>query len=155
MSDGPLPRYRSLVSDGLLESGRKMLEQEGLLQFSPHLVHASDFSYAGLEDVNFTHVLIWGVFTDVPPGLVEAALRGLPRVLTKETVALATFGMSTEHRADYRHIRFMQPFTFYERIAAETGLEVELVQGFSHRHPKGHSLLKIRLAGPCRSSLAG
>lgn len=133
------------ISDRLLQSAKETVEIEGLSEKSPHLLQVTDFSYSGLEGHTFSHILFFGVFTDLPPESIELAIAGLPRLMTEESVVLATFGLSDNHTADYRHIRFRQPIDFYEDLAVKSGLQIELVPGFSHRHPKGHSLLRMSL----------
>ncbi len=142
------------LSGGMLNSGREILESDGLLDRRPNLIHTSNFSFDRLAGVEFTHVMFWGVFTDVPPESVAEAIHGLPELLTEGSIVIATFGLSDKHRSDYRQIRFMQPYDFYERLAVESQLDLELVSGFSHRHPKGHSLLRMRLAERANSGIA-
>jgi cyclopropane fatty-acyl-phospholipid synthase-like methyltransferase len=132
------------IAERLLDAGRGYLEQEGLSHKVPHLLHVRDFKFQELAGQKFDFVLIFGVFTDVPPNAVRECFSGLPGLMHAKSVGLATFGLSDQIKSDFRAIRFRQPFAFYEELAQMHGLDVELVRDFSFRHPKAHSLLRFR-----------
>ena len=137
------------IAEDLLEAGRRSLENAGLDSKSPHLLQVKDFKFAELEGEQFDYLLIFGVFTDVPPESIDECFQHMPQLLTERGAALVTFGRSQELRSDHRMIRFQQPLEFYTDLGTRSGLAVEVVDGFSFRHPKGHSLLLVK-RGPSR-----
>jgi hypothetical protein len=132
------------IAERLLDEGRGYVESDGLSGKSPHLIHVRDFKFQELAGLKFDFVLIFGVFTDVPPNAIRECVSGLPGLMHKKSVGLGTFGLSDQIESDFRRIRFRQPFAFYGKLAHAHALDVELVPGFSFRHPKAHSLLRFR-----------
>jgi SAM-dependent methyltransferase len=132
------------IAERLLDAGRSCIKEDGLSHKAPHLLHVHDFNFRELAGRKFDFVLIFGVFTDVPPNAVRECFSGLLELMHGKSVGLATFGLSDRFNSDFRAIRFRQPFAFYEELAQMHGLDVELVRNFSFRHPKAHSLLRLR-----------
>ena len=131
------------LSEGLLEAGQQLITDEGLSGQAPNLVHTTDFRFDELAGQQFDYALAFGVFTDSTVQGIRECFAHIGPLLGPSSIFLATFGLSSELRSDPVNIRFMQPFSFFEEAASAAGLRAELAPGFSHRHPKGHSLIRV------------
>jgi SAM-dependent methyltransferase len=134
------------LSPVLLRAGRRVVREEGLHHKRPHLLLARDFSFKELHGRRFEYVQAFGVFTDIPVEYVEACLGGIRTVLAPGGVFYATFAAAPIYRPDHAGKAFAYPARALAELGRKWELQVEVVDGFSRTHPKGHSLLRVRPA---------
>jgi SAM-dependent methyltransferase len=143
------------ISSELLKAGRQFIDEEGLTAKGPHLHRVRDFRFQALAGQKFDFIQAFGVFTDIPKGLVDECFAHLPALMNSHSVFYATFANSPAYRPNPAAKSFWYPWPMLKEMAESHGLVVNLVDNFSATHPKGHSMIAVRPPGSSPSTDSG
>lgn len=132
------------ISFEWLEAGRKLLSERGLESKRPTLRGIADLSFDWAEGRTFDFVIALKVLNHMPLEDVEAFLRNARKVMTAESVLIASFIDGAV--ADPRGGRFHHRREALEALAETHGYRTEIVAGFckgcrlerADRIPSGH-----------------
>jgi hypothetical protein len=119
--------------------------QDGLADKAPRIYRVRDFRFREVAGQKFDFVQAFGVFTDIPKGLVDECLANLPGLLAPNGVFYATFANSPVYRPYPAAKSFWYPWPMLKEMAEARGFTANLDASFNTLHPKGHALIELRL----------
>lgn len=132
------------ISPELLKAAHRFLAQDSLADKSPRLNLVKDFRFREVAGQKFDFIQAFGVFTDIPKGLVGECLSNLAGLMAPGGVFYATFAHSPVYRPNPAAKSFWYPGPMLKEMAEARGFTANLVPSFNTIHPKGHSLIELR-----------
>jgi SAM-dependent methyltransferase len=128
------------ISEGVIEAGRRLLADEGLLDKRPRLIAntAGDFRFKMFTDETFDFLLAQSVFTHLKEEHLEECFQNIGRLMRPGSRFYFTF-YSGEASARSGPKSFQFPFSFFEKIAKENGFEL-VDRSKDYPHPRGQKM---------------
>lgn len=128
------------ISEGVIEAGKKLLVDEGLVEKRPRLLAntAGDLRFAMFKDETFDFLLAQSVFTHLMEGHIEECFAHIGRVMGPDSRFYFTFYTGeASPRSGPKSFQF--PLSFFERVADENRFEL-VDRSLDYRHPRGQRM---------------
>lgn len=125
------------ISPEILLAAQDTLAEQGLVAKRPYLMIVNDMSLKALPDDHFDVVHAHSVFSHTPIEIVEAALKGVRRVIRKDGFFDLTYNKSADGRY-WGTLRedYFYPLEMLVRLAGEHGFAAEEMEGWVHPQSK-------------------
>jgi SAM-dependent methyltransferase len=132
------------ISEGVIEAGKQLLVDEGLVEKRPRLLAntAGDLRFAMFTDETFDFLLAQSVFTHLKEEHIEECFQNIGRVMGGDSRFYFTF-YSGEAAPRSGPKSFQFPFSFFEKVAKENGFELT-ERSQDYPHPRGQRMAYAR-----------
>jgi SAM-dependent methyltransferase len=130
------------ISPKAIEAAHRLVETEGLATKDPTLVLSrnKDLKFGEFEGERFDYLLAQSVFTHLKPEHIRECFEHIERVMAPGASFYFTFKKAD--RFEQRAIKgFSYPFGFFQRLAADTDLEIE-DHSAEYPHPRGQRMVR-------------
>ncbi len=132
------------LSEGVLEAGRALLVEEGLVDKRPRLIPntTGDFKFQMFEDETFDFILAQSVFTHLKEDHLEECFANVGRLMGPQSRFYFTFYMSDQFEQTGAK-RFRFPYSFFEQVAKKNDFDLT-DRSKDYPHPRGQIMAFVQ-----------
>lgn len=132
------------ISEGVIEAGKQLLVDEGLIDKRPRLIAntGGDLRFTMFTDETFDFILAQSVFTHLKKEHIEECFQNIGRLMSRGSRFYFTF-YSGEESVRRGPKSFQFPFSFFEKIAKENGFEL-IERSEDYPHPRGQRMAYVK-----------
>src|SRR5207249_12042691 len=126
------------ISEKSIEVGREFIKSKGLDHKNARLFYTPKGDLSALGDEQFDIIWAQSVFTHLPPDAIEDILQRLRPHMHAGSRFYASISRTEKGIVQQQLHNWYQDFAFYETIAPDNGLRVEMCEGWVH--PYQHNM---------------
>ena len=119
------------ISPEAIKIAKQSVKEEGLDELRPRLLLTMDSQLKELSGETFDFLLTYSVFSHLPPEEIEEIFQNIGKIMGEGSVFFFTFKPSDKLKRDKgRKVRFnfRYPFSYFQGLAREHGLDIELLE---------------------------
>ena len=131
------------ISPKAIDSGKQLVEQEGLSEKQPKLVVSrnKDLRFKEFDGRVFDYLIAQSVFTHLKPEHIEECFQHISRLMNRDSVFFFTFNEELEFKqADLKD--FCYPVSFFQSLADEYGFNLR-DRSEDYKHPRGQHMAML------------
>jgi SAM-dependent methyltransferase len=132
------------ISKGVIEAGKTLLVEEGLVDKRPRLIAntAGDLRFTMFTDETFDFLLAQSVFTHLKEEHIEECFANVGRIMGPDSRFYFTFYSGDVYeQSGQKSFRF--PFSFFERVAKANDFDLT-ERSDDYPHPRGQRMAYVQ-----------
>jgi len=131
------------ISPKAITYAKQLVQQEGLLEKSPHLVvsEKKDLKFREFSGETFDYILAQSVFTHLKPEHIKECFENICHIMHENSIFYFTYFKGEEYGQTSLKT-FSYPFSFFESLAEQYGFKLQDCST-EYNHPRGQRIVEL------------